>query len=53
MCRSLAASEWQTFRLIRFPYAMPFIFAGVKVWVTMAMIGVIVGAFITAQIGLG
>jgi NitT/TauT family transport system permease protein len=53
MCRSLAASEWQTFRLIRFPYAMPFIFAGMKVGVTMAMIGVIVGEFITAQIGLG
>jgi NitT/TauT family transport system permease protein len=32
---------------------MPFIFAGMKVGVTMAMIGVIVGEFITAQIGLG
>lgn len=48
-----AASEWQIFRLIRFPYAMPFVFAGIKVGVTMAMIGVIVGEFITAQIGLG
>jgi NitT/TauT family transport system permease protein len=53
MCRSLAASKWQVFYLIRFPYAMPFIFAGMKVGVTMAMIGVIVGEFITAQIGLG
>jgi NitT/TauT family transport system permease protein len=53
MCRSLAASEWQSFCLIRFPYAMPFIFAGMKVGVTMAMIGVIVGEFITAQVGLG
>ena len=42
-----------SFYLIRFPYAMPFIFAGMKVGVTMAMIGVIVGEFITAQIGLG
>jgi NitT/TauT family transport system permease protein len=53
MCRSLAASKWQIFCSIRFPYAMPFIFAGMKVGVTMAMIGVIVGEFITAQIGLG
>ena len=53
MCRSLAASKWQSFCLIRFPYAMPFIFAGRKVGVTMAMIGVIVGEFVTAQIGLG
>jgi NitT/TauT family transport system permease protein len=35
------------------PYAMPFVFAGMKVAVTMAMIGVIVGEFITAQAGLG
>jgi NitT/TauT family transport system permease protein len=53
LCRSLTASEWQTFRLARFPYAMPFVFAGMKVGVTMAMIGVIVGEFITAQAGLG
>ena len=33
--------------------SMPFVFAGMKVGVTMAMIGVIVGEFITAQVGLG
>jgi NitT/TauT family transport system permease protein len=53
LCRSLTATEWQVFRLARFPYAMPYIFAGMKVGVTMAMIGVIVGEFITAQRGLG
>lgn len=53
LCRSLTATQWQVFRLARFPYAMPFIFAGMKVGVTMAMIGVIVGEFITAQQGLG
>ena len=53
LCRSLTATEWQIFRLARFPYAMPYIFAGMKVGVTMAMIGVIVGEFITAQAGLG
>lgn len=53
LCRSLTASKWQMFRLARFPYAMPFVFAGMKVGVTMAMIGVIIGEFITAQAGLG
>jgi NitT/TauT family transport system permease protein len=53
LCRSLTASEWQVFRLARFPYAMPYVFAGMKVGVTMAMIGVVVGEFITAQAGLG
>jgi NitT/TauT family transport system permease protein len=53
LCRSLTASEMQMSRLARFPYAMPFVFAGMKVGVTMTMIGVIVGEFITAQAGLG
>ena len=53
LCRSLTASDWQIFRLARFPYAIPYVFAGMKVGVTMAMIGVIVGEFITAQAGLG
>lgn len=53
LCLSLTATEWQVFRLPRFPYAIPYIFAGMKVGATMAMIGVIVGEFITAQAGLG
>jgi NitT/TauT family transport system permease protein len=53
LCQSLTASEWQAFRMARFPYAVPYIFAGMKVGVTMAMIGVVVGEFITAQHGLG
>jgi NitT/TauT family transport system permease protein len=53
LCESLTASEWQAFRMVRFPYALPHIFAGMKVGVTMAMIGIVVGEFITAQHGLG
>jgi NitT/TauT family transport system permease protein len=53
LCQALTASEWQAFRMVRFPYALPYIFAGMKVGVTMTMIGVVVGEFITAQHGLG
>jgi NitT/TauT family transport system permease protein len=53
LCKSLRASPWQTFRCVRFPYALPHIFAGMKVGVTMTLIGVIVGEFISAQAGLG
>lgn len=53
MAASLTASPWQTFYSVRVPYALPHIFAGLKVAVTMAMIGVIVGEFVTAQAGLG
>ena len=53
MAAAQTASPWQIFHSVRIPYALPHIFAGLKVAVTMAMIGVIVGEFITAQAGLG
>lgn len=53
LARSLSASHWQVFCTLRFPYVMPYIFAGMKISVTMAMIGIIVGEFIAAKAGLG
>jgi NitT/TauT family transport system permease protein len=53
LCRSLTASGWQSFFYVRLPYALPHIFAGLKVGVTVAIIGVVVGEFVTAQEGLG
>ncbi len=51
LCRSLTASEWQVFTHVRFPAALPHIFSGMKVAITLAIIGVIIGEFITAQAG--
>ena len=53
LCRSLTATEWQVFTSVRFPSALPHIFSGMKIAVTLAIIGVIIGEFITAQAGLG
>ncbi len=53
LCRSLTATTWQTFMQVRFPFALPYIFSGMKIAVTMAFIGVIVGEFISAKAGLG
>lgn len=53
LCRSLTATPWQIFTRVRFPFAMPHIFAGLKVGMTMSMIGIIVGEFVSAQQGLG
>jgi NitT/TauT family transport system permease protein len=53
LCRSLTASEWQVFTSVRFPAAIPHIFSGMKIAVTLAIIGVIIGEFITSQAGLG
>jgi NitT/TauT family transport system permease protein len=53
LCQSLTASTWQAFMMVRFPFALPHIFSGLKIAVTMAFIGVIVGEFISAKAGLG
>jgi len=53
LCRALTATSWQTFVQVRFPFALPYIFSGMKIAVTMAFIGVIVGEFISAKAGLG
>jgi NitT/TauT family transport system permease protein len=53
LCEALTASRWQVFRSVRIPYSLPHVFAGLKISATMAMVGVIVGEFVTAQEGLG
>ncbi len=53
LCESLAASRWQIFSKVRLPYSLPFLFNGMKISMTLAIIGVIVGEFITSQQGLG
>jgi NitT/TauT family transport system permease protein len=53
LCRSLRMSEWQVLVRIRFPTSPPYIFSGMKISVTLAIIGVVVGEFIASQQGLG
>jgi NitT/TauT family transport system permease protein len=53
LARSMGAGERKIFLKIRFPSALPSIFAGVKVAVTLAVVGAVVGEFIQADQGLG
>jgi NitT/TauT family transport system permease protein len=53
LCRSLRMSQWQILTRVRFPMSPPFIFSGMKVAVTLAIIGIVVGEFIASQQGLG
>jgi len=53
LMRSLRATRWQTFRLVQFPNALPFVFAGLDVAVVFSVLGAIVGEFVGAQRGLG
>jgi NitT/TauT family transport system permease protein len=51
--RSLRASAWQMFWKVQFPAALPFIFSGAKVAVTLAVIGAVIGEFVGSVDGLG
>lgn len=51
--RSMGASRWRLFRLVRLPTALPSVLAGLKVAITFAVIGVVVGEFIVGGSGLG
>jgi NitT/TauT family transport system permease protein len=53
LIRSLSASTIQTFIKIRFPTAMPHIFVGLKVAITFAVIGAVIGEFVGSEDGLG
>jgi NitT/TauT family transport system permease protein len=53
LCRSLRMSDWQILIRVRFPSSLPFVFSGMKVAVTLAVIGIVVGEFIASQAGLG
>ena len=50
---SLDASRWQTFRHIKFPGALPFVFAGLNLGIVYALLGTLVAEFIGAQRGMG
>ncbi|HTR84479.1 MAG TPA: ABC transporter permease [Reyranella sp.] len=50
---SLTATGWRTFRLVRFPASMTYLFSGLKIGATLAVIGVIVAEFISSSEGLG
>ncbi|MCS7071761.1 MAG: ABC transporter permease subunit, partial [Anaerolinea sp.] len=49
----LKATRWQTFRYLEIPAALPVLFAGLKVSATLAVIGAVVGEFVSADAGLG
>ena len=53
MAKTFMGSRWQIFWKIRMPNALPYIFGGMKISVTLAIIGVIVSEFVASQEGIG
>jgi NitT/TauT family transport system permease protein len=53
LMRSLQASRWQVFRYLEVPAALPVLLGGLKIGVTLSVIGAVVGEFAQSDRGLG
>jgi NitT/TauT family transport system permease protein len=53
LVRALQANRLQIFRIVSLPHALPSIFAGLKVSITLAVVGAVVGEFVGANSGIG
>lgn len=53
LSRSLNSPPLMVFWRVRLPYAMPYVFSGMKVAMALALIGAVVGEFVGADRGLG
>src|SRR5437867_3827337 len=53
LTRSLRAGTLQVFWKVRLPWALPHVFSGMKVAMSLAVIGAVVGEFVGSDKGLG
>jgi len=53
LARSMGANPLAIFLKVRLPHALPAIFSGLKVSVTLAVVGAVVGEFVGSNSGLG
>ncbi|AMN41479.1 ABC transporter permease [Rhodoplanes sp. Z2-YC6860] len=53
LTKSMKATPFQVLWKVRFPTALPAMFAGMKVAISLALVGAIAGEFVASQVGLG
>lgn len=53
LARSMRAGRLATFARISLPFALPSIFSGLKVSITLAVVGAVVGEFVGSNSGIG
>jgi NitT/TauT family transport system permease protein len=53
LMNSFDASRWETFKLVKVPHGLPYVFAGLDVAIVLSVLGAIVGEFVGSQRGLG
>ncbi len=53
LAKTMGMSRWTEFKKIRLPNSMPYLFAGFKASIALAVIGAVVAEFVAGQSGLG
>lgn len=53
LMRSYRASEWQIFRYVRLPTALPLLFAGIQTGITYSVIGAVIAEWVGSDKGIG
>ena len=53
LIKSMAATKSQVFVKLRIPNALPYFFTSLKIAITLALIGAIIGEFVGGEEGLG
>jgi ABC-type nitrate/sulfonate/bicarbonate transport system permease component len=53
LLRTLGAGRWQIFRVARMPFALPYVFSGLRVSAAFAVIGAVVAEWVGGSSGLG
>jgi ABC-type nitrate/sulfonate/bicarbonate transport system permease component len=53
LLRTLGASRWQTLRMLQIPQALPYLFTGLRIAVTYAMVGALFAEWAGSKGGLG
>jgi NitT/TauT family transport system permease protein len=53
MARAFMGSKWQIFWKVQFPNALPYMFSGMKISLTLVIIGDVVSEFVASQKGIG
>lgn len=51
--RSMGATSWQLFRMVKFPGAMAGLFSGLKIAATYSVMGAVIGEWLGASHGMG
>ena len=53
LLRTYGATQWQIYRKVKVPCALPYFFSAVKMAIPMSIIGAAIGEWLGAQSGLG